>query len=72
MIEPWNPWLAILPLVIFIFLVGDVVAPIGSARQKLWGIDWCDRCRQLLHPVSCGLCGVGRWRLSCRCGGVDS
>ena len=34
MIEPWNPWLAILPFMIFIFLVGEVVAPIGSARQK--------------------------------------
>jgi hypothetical protein len=38
MIEPWNPWLAILPFMIFIFLVGEVVAPIGSARQKLWGL----------------------------------
>jgi hypothetical protein len=34
MIEPWNPWLAILPFMIFIFLVGEFVAPIGSARQK--------------------------------------
>ena len=38
MIEPWNPWLAILPFMIFIFLVGEVVAPIGSARQKLWAL----------------------------------
>ena len=43
-----------------------------ECTTKTVGIDWCDRCRQLLHPVSCGLCGVGRWRLSCRCGGVDS
>ena len=34
MIEPWNPWLAILPFMIFIFLVGELVAPMGSARQK--------------------------------------
>jgi hypothetical protein len=34
MIEPWNPWLAILPFMIFIFLVGELVAPRGRARQK--------------------------------------
>lgn len=34
MIEPWNPWLAILPFMIFIFLVGEVVAPLGIAQQK--------------------------------------
>jgi hypothetical protein len=34
MIEPWNPWLAILPFMIFIFLVGEVVAPIGNAKHK--------------------------------------
>jgi hypothetical protein len=38
MIEPWNPWLAILPFMIFIFLVGEVVAPIGSDRHKLWAL----------------------------------
>jgi hypothetical protein len=38
MIEPWNPWLAILPFMIFIFLVGEVVAPIGSERQKQWAL----------------------------------
>ena len=38
MIEPWNPWLAILPFMIFIFLVGEVVAPIGNARQKQWAL----------------------------------
>ena len=34
MIEPWNPWLAILPFAVFVFLIGEVVAPIASARHK--------------------------------------
>ena len=34
MVEPWNPWLAILPFAVFIFLIGEVVAPIAGAKQK--------------------------------------
>ncbi|MEI7506932.1 MAG: hypothetical protein WCK23_08970 [Actinomycetes bacterium] len=34
MVEPWNPWLAILPFAVFVFLIGEVVAPIASAKQK--------------------------------------
>ena len=34
MVEPWNPWLAILPFAVFVFLIGEVVAPIASAKHK--------------------------------------
>jgi len=34
MVEPWNPWLAILPFSVFVFLIGEVVAPIASAKHK--------------------------------------
>ncbi len=34
MVEPWNPWLAILPFAVFVFLIGEVVAPIAGAKQK--------------------------------------
>ena len=34
MVEPWNPWLAILPFAVFIFLIGEVVAPIAGSKQK--------------------------------------
>lgn len=27
MIEPWNPWLALLPFAVFVFLVAEVLAP---------------------------------------------
>jgi hypothetical protein len=34
MVEPWNPWLAILPFAVFLFLIGEVVAPIASTKHK--------------------------------------
>ena len=33
MIEPWNPWLAILPFVLFVFLLGEVVAPVDGQTR---------------------------------------
>lgn len=34
MVEPWNPWLAILPFAVFVFLIGEVVAPIAPSKQR--------------------------------------
>jgi len=34
MIEPWNPWLALLPFMVFILLIGEVVAPIPYSSPK--------------------------------------
>lgn len=36
MIEPWNPWLAVLPFMVFVLLVLDVVAPvIPDTRRRV-------------------------------------
>jgi hypothetical protein len=29
LIEPWNPWLAVFAFLVFVFLIGEIVAPIG-------------------------------------------
>ena len=34
MIEPWNPWLALLPFMVFILLIGEVVAPVSLSSPK--------------------------------------
>lgn len=36
MIEPWNPWLALLPFAVFVLLINEVVDPVrvGSARSS--------------------------------------
>lgn len=34
MIEPWNPWLAVLPFMVFMLLLLDVVAPIDGAPDR--------------------------------------
>ncbi len=38
MIEPWNPWLALLPFSLFVFLIAELAVPIGSwtpSRDRL-------------------------------------
>jgi len=34
MIEPWNPWLAVLPFLVFVLLLLDVVAPVEGAGER--------------------------------------
>lgn len=33
-VEPWNPWLAVLPFAVFVFLVAEVVLPTSSSWQR--------------------------------------
>jgi len=65
MIEPWNPWLAILPFMIFIFLVGEVVAPIGNAKHKQLALvgaiivgSYCIQCHAGYAVLVVGALGV--------------
>jgi len=37
MIEPWNPWLAVLPFMVFVFLIAEVVAPVPRSSPKRRG-----------------------------------
>ena len=30
LIEPWNPWLAVFAFLVFVFLIGEIVAPVGE------------------------------------------
>lgn len=34
MIEPWNPWLAVLPFMVFVLLIAEVVAPVLRSSPK--------------------------------------
>ncbi len=34
MIEPWNPWLAVLPFMVFVLLIAEVVTPVLRSSPK--------------------------------------
>lgn len=57
-IEPWNPWLAVLPFAVFVFLVAEIVQP-TSAR-------WRDR----RHWVVAAAVLVGSHCIQCHAGYV--
>lgn len=33
-IEPWNPWLAVLPFAVFVFLIGEVIRPSSPSWSR--------------------------------------
>ena len=35
MIEPWNPWLAVLPFLVFVFLIGESISSSSTNRTRL-------------------------------------
>lgn len=57
-IEPWNPWLAVLPFAVFVLLVAEVVQPTSQS--------WLDR----RHYIFAGAILVGSHCIQCHAGYV--
>ncbi len=68
MIEPWNPWLAVLPFMVFVLLIAEAVAPVPHSSPKRRATvfilavavgSYCVQCHAGYVPlVLAALCGA--------------